>query len=149
MSLPTTLPPRLHPRLTAMPDLCHRRTCSGDPEAEQVFVYIMASRPNGTLYVGVTRDLVRRVFEHRTDMGSQFTARYGGKRLVWFEAGDEPLAAITREKALKNWKRAWKVDLSKRQIQAGEISGRRSPSDGGIAGSSPAMTGRRPSRAGP
>ena len=75
------------------------------------FVYFMASRKNGTLYVGVTNNLVRRVFEHKTDAIDGFTKRYAVHALVWFEATDSIEAAIVREKQLKNWKRDWKVDL--------------------------------------
>ena len=75
------------------------------------FVYFMASRKNGTLYVGVTNNLVRRVFEHKTDSIDGFTKRYAVHALVWFEATDSIEAAIVREKQLKNWKRDWKVDL--------------------------------------
>ncbi|WP_026363243.1 GIY-YIG nuclease family protein [Methylopila sp. M107] len=75
------------------------------------FVYIMASGPNGVLYVGVTSDLVRRVFQHRTGAVEGFTKRYGIKTLVWFEVHDEITAAIAREKALKHWTRARKVRL--------------------------------------
>ena len=75
------------------------------------FVYLMASRKNGTLCVGVTNNLVRRVFEHKTDFIDGFTKRYAVHALVWFEATDSIEAAIVREKQLKNWKRDWKVDL--------------------------------------
>ncbi len=73
------------------------------------FVYIMASRKHGTLYIGVTNDLVRRVYEHREKLVPGFTKRYGVHRLVWFAEFDEPGAAIQREKAMKSWPRAWKV----------------------------------------
>jgi len=75
------------------------------------FVYILASRHNGTLYVGVTSDVVRRVAEHREGATPGFTERYGVKRLVWYEAHDSIEAAIRREKRLKKWPRAWKVAL--------------------------------------
>lgn len=75
------------------------------------FVYILTNRPNGTLYVGVTGDLVRRVYEHREGLGEGFTKRYGLKRLVYFEPHDEVTLAIQREKAMKHWPRAWKVRL--------------------------------------
>ena len=71
----------------------------------------MASGRNGTLYVGVTSDLVRRVWEHREGLGSDFVRRYDVTRLVWFEMHDEMGAAIQREKALKAWKRGWKLRL--------------------------------------
>ena len=75
------------------------------------FVYLMASQKNGTLYVGVTNDLVRRVFEHKNDLVEGFTKRYGVHTLVWFESTSSIEAAIQREKQLKNWKREWKVSL--------------------------------------
>ncbi len=77
----------------------------------QFWVYIMASRRHGTLYTGVTRDLVRRVWEHRTDLSEGFTRRYGVHRLVWFESAGFLHAAITREKQIKAWKRQWKIEL--------------------------------------
>ena len=75
------------------------------------YVYILASRLRGTLYIGVTRDLVRRVHEHRCGAVPGFASRYGAKRLVWFEAHDDVKAAIQREKTLKHWVRAWKIAL--------------------------------------
>ena len=75
------------------------------------FVYCMASRRNGTLYLGVTNDLVRRVYQHKTKALGGFTARYGVNLLVWYECYDDPTTAITREKELKKWRRAWKLEL--------------------------------------
>jgi putative endonuclease len=75
------------------------------------YVYCMANRRNGTLYIGVTNDLIRRVFEHKTKTAAGFTARYGLDKLVWYECSDDPTSAITREKALKTWRRAWKLAL--------------------------------------
>jgi putative endonuclease len=75
------------------------------------YVYLLASRSNGVLYLGVTNDLVRRVHEHKTKVVRGFSARYGVDRLVWFEVYDDPVTAITREKELKKWRRAWKVSL--------------------------------------
>jgi putative endonuclease len=72
-------------------------------------VYMMASRENGTLYIGVTSDLVKRVFEHREGLIDGFTKQHGIKRLVWFERHESMEAAIVREKQLKKWNRAWKV----------------------------------------
>lgn len=74
-------------------------------------VYIMASRRNGTLYVGVTSDLPRRVFEHREGVGSAFVGKYSVTQLVWYENHDEMSLAISREKAIKKWNRAWKLQL--------------------------------------
>jgi putative endonuclease len=75
------------------------------------YVYILTNRPNGTLYVGVTSDLVRRVAEHREGAVKGFTKRYGLKRLVYFEVYDEIVTAIQREKNMKHWSRTWKVRL--------------------------------------
>jgi putative endonuclease len=78
------------------------------------YVYIMASGRNGTLYIGVTSDLVKRVHEHRVGAVDGFTKRYGCKALVWFEVHDRIDAAILREKQMKEWRRAWKL----REIEA-------------------------------
>jgi putative endonuclease len=75
------------------------------------YVYLLASRKNWTLYLGMTRDLVRRVYEHKQKIVPGFTARYAVDRLAWFECYDEPLSAIEREKEIKKWRRAWKIDL--------------------------------------
>jgi putative endonuclease len=75
------------------------------------WLYILASGPNGTLYVGVTNDLVRRAYEHREGLTDGFTKRYGVKRLVYFEQYDAPALAIQREKNIKHWSRRWKLDL--------------------------------------
>ena len=75
------------------------------------FVYIMASRTNGTLYTGVTADLPRRVWEHRDDIIDGFTAKYGVKRLVWYREYDDITDAIAEEKRIKKWRRAWKIQL--------------------------------------
>ena len=75
------------------------------------FVYIMASRRNGTLYIGVTSDLVRRVYEHKISATDGFTSKHGVKKLVWYEAHDDIEAAIAREKAMKKWNRAWKLSV--------------------------------------
>lgn len=78
------------------------------------FVYILASRRDGTLYVGMTSDLVRRVWEHKTKPVPGFTERYGVSRLVYFECLDDAENAIRREKQVKKWRRAWKVELIER-----------------------------------
>ncbi len=75
------------------------------------FVYILASRRNVTLYTGVTNDLVRRGYQHRSGIGSRFARRYGVRLLVYFETFENVRQAIRREKAIKSWPRAWKVDL--------------------------------------
>ena len=77
------------------------------------WLYIMASKPRGTLYVGVTNDLVRRVYEHREGLQEGFTSRYGVKRLVYYERHETMPLAIQREKNVKHWPRRWKVDLVK------------------------------------
>ena len=78
-------------------------------------VYIMASRKHGTLYVGVTNNLIRRVYEHREGLAESFTKRYGVKMLVHVEAFDWIEEAIRREKALKKWPRHWKLALIERE----------------------------------
>jgi len=78
---------------------------------KQPCVYIMASGWDGTLYVGVTSDLIKRVWEHKNDMIEGFTKRYRVHSLVWFEQHEGMESAILREKAIKEWKRAWKVQL--------------------------------------
>ncbi len=75
------------------------------------WVYILASRVGGTLYVGVTNDLVRRIYEHREGLAKGFTKQYGVKRLVYYERHDTALAAIQRERNIKHWPREWKIDL--------------------------------------
>lgn len=75
------------------------------------YVYILASKRNGTLYVGVTRDLSRRLFEHQHELTRGFTSRYGVKTLVWFEEHDLLTAAIQREKNIKKYPRQWKLNL--------------------------------------
>jgi putative endonuclease len=75
------------------------------------WVYILASRPGGTLYIGVTNDLVRRVFEHREGLVPGFTKRCAVKMLVYYEAHDTAVVAIQREKNMKHWPREWKIDL--------------------------------------
>jgi len=72
-------------------------------------VYILASRRNGTLYLGVTTNLPRRVWEHKTGIGSGFARKYGVAMLVWYETFEEISLAIAREKAMKKWRRAWKI----------------------------------------
>ena len=79
------------------------------------FVYIMASGRNGTLYTGMTNDLVRRVYEHKQGLVDGFTRTYGVKTLVYFEAFEEAYRAIQREKNIKHWKRSWKVVLIEKQ----------------------------------
>jgi putative endonuclease len=75
------------------------------------WVYIMTNRPDGVLYVGVTNDIARRAWEHRDGLVDGFTKRYGLKRLAYAEPHDDIATAIQREKTIKHWPRAWKVDL--------------------------------------
>jgi putative endonuclease len=79
------------------------------------YVYLLASKKHGTLYLGVTNDIVRRVYEHRTKSVKGFTSRYGVDKLVWFEMSDDALTAIAREKELKKWRRDWKIRLIEEQ----------------------------------
>jgi putative endonuclease len=101
-----------------------------------MFVYMMTNKPDGTLYIGVTKDLVRRVHEHRTHAVPGFTDRYNLERLVWFEQHDTPAGAIRREKALKRWYRAWKVALIEKKNPAWRDLWDE------IVGASPTMTDR-------
>ncbi|CUT12408.1 Excinuclease ABC C subunitlike [Bradyrhizobium sp.] len=75
------------------------------------YVYILASKIGGTLYIGVTNDLIRRVAEHKLQLVESFTKEYGVVKLVYFEQFDDPENAIKREKRLKKWKRDWKIAL--------------------------------------
>ncbi len=79
------------------------------------YVYIMASQKDGTLYIGVTNDLVRRVWEHKNDVHEGFTRKYGVHRLVWYEAATDINGAIWREKQMKKWRREWKVELIEKE----------------------------------
>ena len=74
-------------------------------------VYILASKPNGTLYIGVTSDLIQRIWQHKSNMVKGFTKRYGVHRLVWYEVHESMESAIQREKAIKKWNRVWKIEL--------------------------------------
>ncbi len=75
------------------------------------YVYLMASRRNGTLYLGVTSDIVRRAHQHRNRLIDGFSKEHGCTQLVWYDASDDIQAARQREVQMKKWKRAWKVDL--------------------------------------
>jgi putative endonuclease len=74
-------------------------------------VYILASGPRGTLYIGVTKDLIKRVYEHRQGIGSEFTKKYSVHRLVYYEDTTDIEVAIAREKQLKKWNSEWKIEL--------------------------------------
>ena len=80
-----------------------------------IAVYLMADGVRGTLYIGVTSNLMRRVYEHREGVLPGFTRTYGCKRLVWYEAHETMLAAIQREKSLKRYRREWKINLVERE----------------------------------
>jgi len=75
------------------------------------YVYLVTSKRNGTLYCGVTNNLIRRIYEHREGLAEGFTKQYGVKTLVWFDATPSIESAIQREKQIKNWKRDWKIGL--------------------------------------
>ena len=75
------------------------------------FVYLITNKRYGTLYVGVTRDLVKRIYEHRSKFVEGFTKRHDLRRLVWYEAHEDVTAAIVREKLIKKWHRDWKINL--------------------------------------
>jgi len=81
---------------------------------KQPTVYILASKRNGTLYIGVTSDPVKRIWEHKNNMVEGFTKRYAVHQLVWYELHDSMESAIQREKQLKEWKRRWKIELIER-----------------------------------
>ena len=77
----------------------------------QPAVYILANKRNGTLYVGVTSDLIKRIWQHKTNAVKGFTERYSIHQLVWYELHETMDSAIRKEKVLKNWKRVWKLEL--------------------------------------
>jgi putative endonuclease len=77
----------------------------------QYYVYILASKRNGTLYIGVTSELIKRVYEHKNNLVEGFTQKYKVHNLVYYETTDDINSAITREKQLKKWKRTWKMEL--------------------------------------
>ena len=83
-------------------------------EQKQPVVYILASRQNGTLYVGVSSSLFKRIWQHKNNQAKGFTGLYHVHRLVWYEWHATMESAITREKQLKNWKRQWKIELIER-----------------------------------
>ena len=78
---------------------------------KQPAVYILASKRNGTLYIGVTSNLIKRVWEHKNDKVEGFTSKYKVHTLVWYEVHDTMESALVREKRLKGWKRQWKIDM--------------------------------------
>ena len=82
---------------------------------KQYYIYIMASKKNGTLYIGVTNNLVRRVYEHKEGLFDGFTKKYKVKNLVYFEIHNSMYEAIKREKAMKKWLRKWKIKLIEKE----------------------------------
>jgi putative endonuclease len=78
------------------------------------YVYMLASKPYGTLYIGMTSDLLKRIWEHKNKVVPGFTRQYGVDQLVWFEAHETEEAALRREKQIKEWKRDWKINLIER-----------------------------------
>jgi len=81
------------------------------PQTKFYFIYILANRMRGTLYTGITNDLIRRVAEHRQELYHSFSSRYGTFKLVWYEAHNDIEEAIAREKRIKRWRRQWKFGL--------------------------------------
>ncbi|HEU0217611.1 MAG TPA: GIY-YIG nuclease family protein [Stellaceae bacterium] len=81
------------------------------------YVYMLASKPYGTIYVGMTSDLLRRMWEHKNKVVPGFARRYGADRLVWFEAHQSHAAALLREKQIKEWRRNWKINLIEHENQ--------------------------------
>ena len=75
------------------------------------YVYMMTNKLNGVIYIGITNNLIRRVFEHKNHLVKSFTCRYNLEMLVWFEQTEDINSAIAREKQLKNWHRQWKIEL--------------------------------------
>lgn len=104
-----------------LPQPCHCQTRFGNPWVMSneihltmniYYVYILASKKNGTLYIGVTNDIERRIYEHKTKFNANcFTSRYGVSTLVFYEEFNDISEAIRREKSLKSWQRGWKIDL--------------------------------------
>jgi putative endonuclease len=83
--------------------------------SKQPAVYILASKQNGTLYIGVTSNLQKRAWEHKNDLVEGFTRKYGVHQLVYYELHGDMISAINREKQMKKWNRAWKLELIERQ----------------------------------
>jgi putative endonuclease len=98
------------------------------------YVYMTASRRYGTLYLGVTNNLSRRAWQHKTKVFPGFSAKYGGDRLVWYETYERIEEAIGREKALKKWRRDWKIRLIEETNPVGAICMTRSIGESGVYG---------------
>ena len=79
------------------------------------YVYILSSKRNGTLYTGITSDLIKRTYEHKNELVEGFTKKYNVHNLVWYEIHESPESAITREKQIKNWNRQWKINLIEKE----------------------------------
>jgi putative endonuclease len=88
----------------------------------QYYVYLLASKRNGTLYMGVTSDLVKRVYEHKNDLVDGFTKKYHVHKLVYYEVTGDINGAINREKQIKKWKRDWKIELIEKSNPNGGTS---------------------------
>ena len=97
--------------ISSPPDLFRGSIPLSDQPVKRYFVYILASRKNGTLYTGVTNNVSRRIWEHRSEAVPGFTKRHGVKRLVYVEELSTAEAAIRREKTIKGWPRQWKINL--------------------------------------
>jgi putative endonuclease len=93
---------------------CFRRSARQEAETKSGCVYIMANQRNGTIYTGVTSDLPARVYQHRNGIIESFSKKHGCKLLVWYEAYEDLDAARLRERQMKKWKRAWKIELIER-----------------------------------
>ena len=78
---------------------------------KQYYVYLLASKRNGTLYIGVTNDLIKRIWQHKNNAVEGFTKKYNVHKLVYYETADNVNSAITREKQMKRWNRQWKIEL--------------------------------------
>ena len=87
----------------------------GNFMSNQYHIYMLSNKLNGVLYIGVTNNLIRRVWEHKNHLVKGFTQQYKLDKLVWYEETSDVLTAIAREKQLKNWKRQWKIDLIEKQ----------------------------------
>jgi len=107
--------PPIEPFGGGLPTSFPRKRESSNTMPKEPAVYILASERNGTLYIGVTSNLQKRAWEHKNDLVEGFTKRYGVHRLVYYELHEEMVSAIRREKQMKKWNRAWKLELIERQ----------------------------------
>jgi putative endonuclease len=96
---------------SSLPSFRRKQESRGATMHRQPAIYILASKRNGTLYIGVTSELAKRVWQHKNNVVEGFTRRYNVHQLVWYELHETMASAIAREKALKDWKRAWKLAL--------------------------------------